>query len=90
MIKSDILKNSGIKTNINESKSTQNATNLLVTKYRKQIEELYERMKEDEKKIVAKIRDDKDNEWNKINQFRKVMSSVESLLPMLVKILSTE
>jgi hypothetical protein len=87
-MRNDILKNSGM---INEEKGNAIAGNNLVTKYRKEINNLLEEMNKDSQKYLKQIRDSDDpRDFGKLNQFRKVESKTRDLLPVFYPILDTK
>jgi nicotinate-nucleotide pyrophosphorylase len=87
-IKNEILKNVGFE--INEDEGVKIATNNLVAKYRREISKLLAEMEKDQKKIVKQIADADDRDYEKLNQFKKVISATRKLLPVLDKILKVK
>jgi hypothetical protein len=47
-------------------------------------------MEKDQKKIVKQIADADDRDYEKLNQFKKVISATRKLLPVLDKILKVK
>lgn len=83
-------KKSVSKSSINEDKGSKIAVNNLVEKYEKQLRSLIKDMEKDEANIVNQIRSAGDDDWGKLNQFRKVKSHIEDSFVKLRKILLIE